>query len=131
PPPLAVRAVAEAERPARHHRLAGARVDEHRLERRPLALLPQVGGGEELVRDVPVALVLAQSHQERQGGEARDGVRAAVRGVGRPVKNSWRRTWPIAMASAPSVPGCGASHSSPNLAASLKSGLTTTTFWPR
>ena len=59
--------VAEAEGSVRDNDITGAPVDQHRLERRPLAVVTEVGGGQILPGDVG-AIAFLQLHQERQVG---------------------------------------------------------------
>ena len=96
-------ALAEADRAVRDCRLARALVEDDRL---PLAVLAAVrpgrrraGTGRHVAR-----LALAQRHEQRQVGEAAARNRWKY-GTCRSTQNSFRITCPIAIASAPSVPG--------------------------
>ena len=91
-----------------------ALVPQHRPERRLGVGLAEVGGGEELARHVAAAVDRLQRHQERQVGVAARRSRRTAAWSGR-RRTPCRMTCPIAIASAPSVPGWAGSHSSANL----------------
>ena len=109
----AVVAVAEPERPVRHGDRVGGPVEQHRLERRVLDVVAEIGCGE-VLSGHQRAVALLELHQERQVGVASARSRRRT-GTRLRTKHSERMTWPIAIASAPSVPAAHGIHSSANL----------------
>jgi hypothetical protein len=115
--PQALVAVAEADRAVGDGDLTGARVETagFHIAFSEVGLRDvEVAGDEELAGCTPCRLALVLQRRRGRAGRCTAGCSREEVDL-RSTKNSLRMTCPIAIASAPSVPGAAATHSSANL----------------